>query len=288
LSSRTAESQHAMIVGFGSMPFEAHKQKGQIMKKYFVAAVLVLVSVGMFITAAPAQHGGHGETVAPAQHGGHGETVAPAQHGAHGEKPRQDDRKGRRDDMMAARLTKELDLTDEQKAQILPLFKAHHKTIANWWRENAPELKTLHQKAAEAQEAGKAEQAQAIRKKIHERMEESRKQSKDDLLQKLSDVLSPEQLAKAKDLLQHKPISPPLPIHPLLRTVPAICRVELTEAQKVKVKAILDEALKEVKNTLTDKQRDQLKNALGRRVKRIRQFRRHPKQMKQQSKPDQD
>ncbi|MHC4981975.1 MAG: hypothetical protein ACYTF6_02265 [Planctomycetota bacterium] len=116
------------------------------------------------------------------------------------------------------RLASELKLTEEQQKQVSEILQTHRQAVENWQKENGPKLKELHEQ---------------MRKVL-----ETRKELVEGLHKQLAEVLTDEQVEKAKKILRRR--------HPrapgVMRRPGAMWRLDLTEEQKEAAKKIMQEA----------------------------------------------
>ena len=90
---------------------------------------------------------------------------------------------------MKAKLIEAVGATDEQKTQIDQILETHAQAIKNWQTENQDKIKAAREKFQAAQKAHQ-EEMKTIR--------ESRKELQTNLKKQLGEVLSKEQMEKAR------------------------------------------------------------------------------------------
>ena len=135
------------------------------------------------------------------------------------------------------KLTKDLKLTDEQKPKVAQVLETHRQAMANWWKENAPKLKDLHGQISKAQKDGDKEKVESLRAES-KKLLEAQKTVQESLIKQLSEVLTEEQIAQAKEMLGKARRRVRAGMHVLA----AMKRLELTEEQKGAMKKILADA----------------------------------------------
>ena len=173
---------------------------------------------------------------------------------------------------------KELQLTQQQEAQVRQILETHRQAIANWRKENQGKLEELQQQIKAAREAKDAENRKSLVEQRRQLLA-SRMKLTSNMLKQLGEVLNKEQVAKIEGVLG---AMAPRPFEALRN---ALQSLNLTEAQQTQVKEILAKAREEfraameqddtdkagailrearskiVKEVLTDAQRQQLEQA---------------------------
>jgi len=190
-----------------------------------------------------------------------------------GKRARVKDRKEMRK-KMEAKYTKELGLSEKQVAQLKQLRETHRQAIQNWRKENGGKLKDLHKKLREARKSDDEKKIKDIRAQLA-KLRTSQKKLHENFQKQLSEVLTKEQMAKHKKMMQkrfrHR--------HPRMAKMAGWNKLGLTDKQKAKAKdirvkakakadktddpaakaKIMREAWESIrKDVLTDKQRKQL------------------------------
>lgn len=101
---------------------------------------------------------------------------------------------------LLSRILNELDLNDQQRQQVKDVFEAHRQAVDTWVKEHGKELRELTAKLREALRSNQVEVVKSLRKEIG-KLETSRKQMQNSLMQKLSEVLNKQQMEKVRQLL---------------------------------------------------------------------------------------
>jgi hypothetical protein len=140
-------------------------------------------------------------------------------------------RKGERAEALYEHLVKDLDLTDQQQKEVSQVLHTYRQAADNWQQEHGQETKDLESKIQEARKAGNQDQAKALREQ-QAKLAESHKALLDDLFKQLGDVLTKEQMDKARPIL--------LPRRP--GPMSALNLLTLDEKQQAAVKDIADAA----------------------------------------------
>ena len=163
------------------------------------------------------------------------------------------DRKARQHGPGAAKLEKLLEsfnLSEGELARIKQIFDTQRQADANWKKENAEDFKDIREAMVQA----KKDDDSAAMRAAHERMKKLmslRKGASEEVFVQLSEILSKDQLAKVKGLMNpQKSVSGS---HLLRgRTLnAALEKLDLTDAQKTEIKKIRDAANAEMKKAYT-------------------------------------
>ena len=133
-------------------------------------------------------------------------------------------------------LMDELNLTPEQRQQIRPILQEQRKAVAAWQDEHGQQLKALREQMAEAVRNKDKEKIEQLRKQMEE-LGKSRKALHDSLLEKLSKVLTPDQMAKVRQNFAPKERHPAL-----MRGLAALRQLDLTEEQRAQTRQIMEDA----------------------------------------------
>ena len=160
--------------------------------------------------------------------------------------------------MMKSRLIRELDLSDKKADEVREVFKAHAADRKEAGKEKREEIKELHQEIEEARDAGDEEKTDKLWAEIKEIWAAEREQGRKELLNKLSDVLDEDQLAKAERILK------PRKGHRLGQISAALRTMDLDEDQIKKIDGIMEDASKKIVETLNPEQKEQLEKKLKR------------------------
>lgn len=142
----------------------------------------------------------------------------------------------------------DLNLTADQEAKVKTIMAAHHQAMENFLKEHGEEFKALEQKIKAARDANSRPDKDDMEamKKLHEQ----RKEIMDSMLKQLSDVLTKEQMEKFQQALPKGGPGGPGgpggagPMGPL-------SQLDLSDAQKEKVRAILADARKAAEEATT-------------------------------------
>jgi len=209
------------------------------MKKHLLLATMVLATVGMLSVMAPAEEVRAG-------------------------KP--DRKRGPRDGaQLLERLVKELNLTEEQQVQVKQIWETHVQAMRNYHKEHGAELKELREKMRAARESGDKDEM----KKLAEEMKELGKERvglAQNLEKQLADVLTKEQLAKAKQILRRgRPGRPGG--RPGARLLGALRFVDLTDEQKAQVRKILADAKAKAKDAKAPEAKGEIMKAAVEKIR---------------------
>jgi Spy/CpxP family protein refolding chaperone len=141
------------------------------------------------------------------------------------------DQKRMSPDRLMERLTKELNLTEQQQTQVKQILQTQHQALQNWRKENGQKVEELHTQIREAMKANDMEKVKATRAELQKVME-SRWALHENLIKQLGDVLKPDQMEKAREILREGRPGPGGPMQDL----------NLTPEQKQQRMKIMDEA----------------------------------------------
>ncbi|HUU23068.1 MAG TPA: Spy/CpxP family protein refolding chaperone [Phycisphaerae bacterium] len=157
------------------------------------------------------------------------------------------------------RLVKELNLTEEQQVQVKQIWQTHAQAMQNFRKEHGEELKTLREKRKVAKESGNKEALKPLAEQM-KTLNEARMELGKNLEKQLTDVLTKEQLAKAKKILrQGRPGGDrEMPGVNLLRVLPTL---GLDDKQKAQVKKILADAKAKAKDAETPEAKAEIRKA---------------------------
>jgi Spy/CpxP family protein refolding chaperone len=97
----------------------------------------------------------------------------------------------------------QLGLTPEQAEKGRAIFQAQHEAMQKYRAENAEAMKAAMKRLAEARKSGNAEEIEAAKQEL-QKLREAAPIGHGELLKQLEGVLTPEQLAKAKELLKDR------------------------------------------------------------------------------------
>lgn len=185
------------------------------MKRSLVAAVVAAACIVLVSGLAYAQEKGDGQK--QGQRGGHGGPGGP---GGHGNWPTPD--------QMLEQMKANLNLTPEQVTQIQKMVDDQKAAVAAWEKENGEKMRELREKArGEDKEVAKSA-GDEMRTLMQSRMQLGR-----EFMTKIESVLTEEQRAKARELLQQRMGGRFDVIHAIKTSL------KLTDDQKAKVEEIL-------------------------------------------------
>lgn len=144
------------------------------------------------------------------------------------------------------RVMSELNLTADQQEKVRQIAETQRQALEAWMKEHGQELRDLQGKLQEALKDPKGDKAQGIREQL-DKLQASRKPLHDELLKKLSEVLTSDQMAKAKEILTPRPgMMPGGPGGPGGEGPLAQIRaLKLDDKQQAQVKEIADAAMAE-------------------------------------------
>lgn len=96
------------------------------------------------------------------------------------------------------RLFKELNLTDEQIEKVKPILQAHHESMSKFREANREKMQAAMKRMQEARKSGNKEEMEAAKQEVQKLRESA--PSREELANKLSGILTEEQMAKLKEL----------------------------------------------------------------------------------------
>jgi Spy/CpxP family protein refolding chaperone len=152
------------------------------------------------------------------------------------------------------RLLKDLNLTEDQQKQVRQIMDTQRQAMENWRKENQAALKDLQKQLEDAKESGDKDKIKTARQEI-EKIEQSRKALHENLIKQLKDVLTPDQLEKARKFLEQGR-EQFREEHPALRMLEGLKALDLTEEQKTQARAILDQARKKTDAATDPKEKE--------------------------------
>ncbi|RPI62062.1 MAG: DUF3826 domain-containing protein, partial [Planctomycetaceae bacterium] len=132
------------------------------------------------------------------------------------------------------RLVKELALTEDKQKQVSQIFDTQKQAVENWQKENGDKLKDIQKQIADAKQAGDKDKLKDLQQQ-RAKLVESRVALHENLMKQLGDVLTPEQLAKAKTILGQA-------ADKVVDVMGAIHQLNLSDDQKNKITEIMDKA----------------------------------------------
>jgi len=143
---------------------------------------------------------------------------------------------------MFEHLVKELGLSAEQQTQVRQILDTHRQALANWQKEHAEERKALHEELRKAREDKDREAMKAAGEKLRA-LNRGLGELQKGLHDRIAEVLTDEQKKTFEQMARRRRRR--VAGHVAFRQ--ALRRLELTEAQQAKVKAILEQAAADAK-----------------------------------------
>ncbi|MDP6635944.1 MAG: hypothetical protein QGG42_13675 [Phycisphaerae bacterium] len=159
------------------------------------------------------------------------------------------------------KLLESFNLSEEELARVRQIFDTRRQADANWKKENAEDFKDIRDAMTKAKEAGDSAAMRAAGDRMRKLMA-SRKNGLEDIFVQLSEILSKEQLAKAKLAMSPQKSGPNSYLFRPEIFNAALAKLDLTDEQKTEIKKI-QAALK----VETDKARAAMKEAKTRQEK---------------------
>lgn len=213
------------------------------MNRCFVAAIAAVAAIGMTWSTTFAQDG----------------ATRPKRERPRLERPERPDRpdKGERAtrpgrDMgknLLDTLIKELKLTADQAKQLAQAVEAQKQAVQNWDKEHGAEAAKLRQQIDDARKAGEREKVRDLMEQAR-KLAESRKALHENFMKQLEDVLTKEQMEKARGFFaQNRPLTPATGAIGFERIKAAIAQIDLGDDQKAKIEEILKAARTEAEKT---------------------------------------
>jgi Spy/CpxP family protein refolding chaperone len=150
-------------------------------------------------------------------------------------------------------LSREAELSAEQKTELEGLVKAHQAELAAWNSVNAEKLKELKQELAQAKKDKDKEAVAAVRKKMSA-IQKERAGLREGLWKKINAMLTDEQKAKYEAFKLYRGVAR------------RYGRAKLTDAQKATVKEMVAQAQKDVAAAADRKAKAKVLNALHARI----------------------
>jgi len=143
-----------------------------------------------------------------------------------------------------------LDLTPEQRAQVEHILAAQRQEAEKFLKENGPTIQALEGAIRQAREN---KDAAALKGKQEElvKLLEARGKLHEQLMTQLADVLTAEQMQQVRDALDQ------MRQQPALRALAGLAGLNLSDEQKQRARAILDEAAEKAR-TADPAERDRL------------------------------
>lgn len=147
----------------------------------------------------------------------------------------------------------ELNLTADQQSRIKQILETHHQAMTNWRKQHAAELKSLREEIIEARKNKEAEKVKQLRTKIAEILKE-RRELTESLRKQIEEVLSDEQREKAREIFRHARAAGVS----IRRITFALKKLDLTDEQEQKIKAILKDAREDAQKADTPKEKEKI------------------------------
>jgi len=163
------------------------------------------------------------------------------------------------------RMTRELQLTEDQQKQVKQILDTHKQAIENWNKENAEQQRTLRQKYAQAVKDKDADAMKALRAEIR-KTSEQRLAMRTKLIEQLKGVLTDEQKPKLDRLLAARR-APAMSMADRLRR--AVRRLRLEEKLAKQVEAIIKTTEADVKKVKTEQGKTALWSKAVEKIKAI-------------------
>jgi len=224
------------------------------MNKHLLTAATALLAVGLLVGPALAQEGERGQRGQKRGMREHRKGEGRREGAGRGERMQKYARARYR--MKMSRLIRGLELSDKKADEVREVFKEHAEERKEANKETREDVRELRQEIKEARESDDQATVDQKMKEIREIFEAQREQGHKDLIEKLSDVLDKDQLAKAQRILK------PRKGHRLGRIAVALRTMDLDEGQVEKIQGIMDDAQKKILETLTPQQKEQLEKAI--------------------------
>lgn len=152
------------------------------------------------------------------------------------------------------RILKELNLTEDQQKQVQQIMSTQRQAMENWRKENQAALKDLQKQLQDAKDSGDKDKIKADSLAI-EKLDQSRKAVRENVMKQLKDVLTPDQLEKARKIMQEGR-QQAREDHPGLRMLEGLKALDLTDDQKTQARAIFDDARKKADAATDPKEKE--------------------------------
>jgi Spy/CpxP family protein refolding chaperone len=161
--------------------------------------------------------------------------------------PPRDANKGKRFEKLRERFEQAVKPTAEQQPQLEQIFRTHQQEVRNWTQQHSKQIQAAKEKLRAARKADDEQALKAAREEFR-KLFETRRALVENLQKQLGEVLTKEQMAKAKEIFRPQ----------RRRNGRAgrergpgemLKKLDLTEAQEAKIRDILKEAKAEVQKT---------------------------------------
>lgn len=139
----------------------------------------------------------------------------------------------------------DLNLSEEQKAQVKQILEAQRQAVNDWQRENNRKVRELENQLKEANKAGDTEAAKAAGDGLKS-INESRRTLHENMIKQLTEALTPEQMERVRAMLASR----------VVRNMPGLQSLSLTEEQKQQVRRIFEDARNVAEATKTKEAKD--------------------------------
>ncbi len=170
------------------------------------------------------------------------------------------------DDRPLERMLKELNLTEDQQKQVQQILDTRQQALRNWRKENGLALKDRQKQFQDAKKSGDEDKIKAARQEV-EKIEQSRKALHENVIKQLKDVLTPDQLEKARKFLDQArdPSREDQPRQGLRapRVIEGLMALDLTEDQRTQARKISDEARKKADAAADPAEKERIMKAAG-------------------------
>ncbi|MFW6133867.1 MAG: hypothetical protein ACOC8F_08225 [Planctomycetota bacterium] len=164
---------------------------------------------------------------------------------------------------MLRHLADKLDLTEDEKAEVVEVLQEHRKAVEACRKEHAEEFKELREAMRDARKEGDREKLAELREEMKE-LAAGRMELAKDLHEKILAALPADKAEHAKELFAdarrrrgeaHKRF---MRRHPGLRMLATLHRLDLSDEQKEQIRDIIAEAHEKIKDVLSEEQLDKL------------------------------
>ena len=164
------------------------------------------------------------------------------------------------------RMTRELQLTEDQQKQVKQILDTHKQAVENWNKENAEAVKAAREKLAKAMQDRNREAITAARAEMA-KLNEPRQTMQKKLVEQLKGVLTDEQKPKLDRLLATRRAQAALSMADRLRR--AVRRLRLDEDKAKQVEAIIKTTEVDVKKVEAPRDKAALWNKAVEKIKAI-------------------
>ena len=162
--------------------------------------------------------------------------------------------------MLMERISREFKLAPDARRQLEQAFQSYNQALANWRQEHAAQLKQLGEQIKAARESKDEDAVMTAREELA-KLTESRKTLRENFEKQLADILTPEQMARVKDILNET-------AQPVMRFVAAMATLDMTDDQKVASRKILENARQEAENVNEPREKNNLYRAAVEKIRK--------------------